>query len=127
MGMPLYRVGVSFDKATGEWRYEEPDCSRVARMYPLLLAGDSCEDIAKKLGGGWTGRGVAWTLRKTIWAFGTRTYPADANREEPLTVKVIDKPLVPVDVWEAAQQELDRRKNRWYGRKRPARFLASGL
>jgi DNA invertase Pin-like site-specific DNA recombinase len=117
--------GIAF--SNGQWSYQEPDCSRVARMYPLLLAGHSFDDIAAAVGGGFTGRGVAWTMRNPIWGFGTRTYPADANREQPLTVKVIDKPLVPVEVWEAAQAELDRRKTRWRSRKRPARFLAAGL
>jgi DNA invertase Pin-like site-specific DNA recombinase len=28
--------GVNFDKATGQWSYKEPDCSRAARMFPLL-------------------------------------------------------------------------------------------
>jgi DNA invertase Pin-like site-specific DNA recombinase len=119
--------GVAFDKATGQWSYQEPDCSLVARMYLLLLAGDSYHTIAAKVGGGWTFQGVRSTLRNPIWAFGTRTYPANAYREEAYTVKVIDTPLVPVDVWEAAQREMDRRKRNWHKTKRPPRHLVVGL
>jgi hypothetical protein len=119
--------GVAFHKITARWSYEEPDCSRVERMYLLLLAGDSFDTIAAKAGGGWSPEGVRKTLRNPIWALGTRTYPADANREEPYTVKVIDNPLVPMDVWEAAQRELDRRKTERSKTKRSPRFELSGL
>jgi DNA invertase Pin-like site-specific DNA recombinase len=119
--------GIAYDKATGQHSYQEPDCSRVARMFPLLLAGDSFATIATRVGGDWSGEGVRKTLRNPIWAFGTRTYPADAHREEPYMVKVIDNPLVPVDVWEAAQRELDRRKTERRKTKRPPRFELSGL
>jgi DNA invertase Pin-like site-specific DNA recombinase len=120
--------GIAYDKATGQWSHQEPDCSRVARMYTLLLAGDSYHTIAAKVGGGWTFQGVRFTLRNRIWAFGTRTYPADERREEACTVKVIDTPLVPVDVWEAAQREMDRRKGNWRKTQGPPRLTSlSGL
>jgi DNA invertase Pin-like site-specific DNA recombinase len=119
--------GVAYDKATGKHSYQEPDCSRVARMYPLLLAGDSYRTIADRVGGSWSHDGVRSTLRHPIWAFGTRVYHSDERREEGYTVKVIDEPLVSVATWEAAQREMDRRKTNWRKTRRPPRFLASGL
>jgi hypothetical protein len=64
---------------------------------------------------------VRWTLRNPIWGFGTRTYPANSDREEAYTVKVIDKPLVPASIWEAAQREMDRRKGNWRKTQGPPR------
>lgn len=119
--------GVAFDKETGQWSYQEPDCSRVVEMFRLLLAGDSAHTIALKVGGGWSHNGVRTALRNRIWAFGERVYPPDSHREEPLVVKVIDKPLVPVTIWEAAQRELDNRKTAWRKTRKPPRFLVSSL
>ena len=86
--------GIAYDKATGKWSYLEPDCSRVARMFPLFLDDWSLNKIAAEVGGGWTHKGVTDALRNRIWAFGERVYPANSRREEPLVVKVIDKPLI---------------------------------
>jgi hypothetical protein len=119
--------GVSYDKATQQWSYQEPDCSRVLRMCELLLAGDSLHTIAAKVGGGWTYQGVRKTLRNPIWAFGTRVYPAGGTREETYEVRVIDKPLIAIRTWEAIQRELDLRKDRWRKTKKPPRFMLSGL
>jgi DNA invertase Pin-like site-specific DNA recombinase len=119
--------GVDYDKTTGKWSYIDPDASRVARMYPLLLAGDSYETIAAKVGGGWSDEGVRGTLDNRIWGYGERVYGPDDRREEGYKVKVIDTPLVPVDVWEAAQREMARRRTNWRKTKRPPRFVLAGL
>jgi hypothetical protein len=119
--------GVAYDKATERWSYQEPDCLRVPRMCERLLAGDSFDTIAAKVGGGWTYQGVRLTLRNPIWAFGTRVYPANSHREEAFEVKVIDQPLIPLSTWKAVQKELDRRKTTWRKTKQPPRFLLSGL
>ena len=70
------------------WSYVEPGCSRVVRMCALLLAGDSFHTIAAKVGGGVSHQGVRSTLRNSIWAFGTRVYPANEHREEAYEVRV---------------------------------------
>jgi DNA invertase Pin-like site-specific DNA recombinase len=119
--------GVAFDKATGKWSYLEPDCSRVARMFQLFLDGWSLHAIAAEVGGGWTYQGVKNTLRNRIWAFGERVYPPDGRREQPLVVKVIDKPLISAEIWQHVQDILDRRREHWCRTKRPSRFLLSGL
>jgi DNA invertase Pin-like site-specific DNA recombinase len=128
--------GVAFDKnpdkelrrvKPGTWRYDEPDASRVKRMAELLVRGESLHTITATVGGGWTIPGVKSTLQNRIWAFGTRVYPASATRPEPLEVKVIDKPLLSIALWEAVQRELDRRKSGWRKTKKPPRFLSVGL
>jgi hypothetical protein len=118
--------GVTFDRATGKWAYCEPHASNIVRMYELLLAGESLHGIASKIGG-WTFQGVRGVLRNRIWAFGTRFYPANDHREEAYEVKVIDTPLIPVSIWQAAQRELDSRKDSWRQTKKPPQFLLSGL
>ncbi len=119
--------GVGYDKATGVFSYVEPGCSRVVRMCALLLAGDSFHTIAAKVGGGVSHQGVRSTLRNSIWAFGTRVYPANEHREEAYEVRVIDQPLISVATWKLVQAELDRRKGEWRKTKQPARFLLTGL
>jgi DNA invertase Pin-like site-specific DNA recombinase len=118
--------GVAYNKTTGEWSYREPYCSDVARMYELLLAGESLQGIARRIGG-WTYPGVRETLRNPIWGLGTRVYPADRHREEGFEVQVISEPLIPLSTWKAAQEELDRRKDSWRKTKKPPRFLLTGL
>jgi DNA invertase Pin-like site-specific DNA recombinase len=127
--------GVTFDRNPdketrranpGTWRYCEPDASRVKRMFELILQGKSYHSIAREVGGGWSHQGIKSALRNRIW-LGERVYPAKDGRGEPLVVKVISKPLVSVAVWEAAQRELDARKNHWRKSKQPRRFLVSGL
>jgi DNA invertase Pin-like site-specific DNA recombinase len=118
--------GIAYDKATGAWSYREPHCSDVARMYELLLAGESLQGIARRIGG-WTYQGVREVLRNPIWGLGTRVYPADRHREEGFEVQVINEPLIPLSTWKAAQEELDRRKDSWRKTKKPPRFLLTGL
>jgi hypothetical protein len=48
------------------------------------------------------------------------------RRSEALVQKVIE-PLIPVELFDAAQRELNRRKESWGRSKRPRRFLAAGL
>lgn len=94
----------------------------------LFVKGDSYHTIAAKVGHGWSFEGVRKTLRNPIWAFGTRVYPVDSHREEAYTVKVIETPLVPVEVWQAAQREMDRRKTEWRKTQGPLpRSVTSGL
>jgi hypothetical protein len=118
--------GVAYDKHTGKWSYREPDAARVARMFRLVLQGYSLHRIAEVVGG-WTHMGVMHALRNPIYGLGTRVYPADGQRQEPLIVKVIDQPLVSTEVWHRVQALLDSRSDRWRQTKRPPRFLGSGL
>jgi DNA invertase Pin-like site-specific DNA recombinase len=115
--------GIAYSKTSG-WSYIEPDCSRIRRAYDLLFERRSWADIAQRIGGGFTGEGVSYSLRNTLW-MGIRRYTE--GREEPLEVKVIDPPLIPPDVWQKAQEIILEKRKRWTKTKRPAHVLLSGL
>jgi hypothetical protein len=119
--------GIHYDKATGKWSYQEPDCSRVARMFPLFLDGWSLNRIAQEVGGGWTHKGVTDALRNRIWAFGERVYPANSRREEPLVVKVIDKPLISPAIWQEVNDRLKSGAKSWRETRRPTKPLLGGM
>ncbi len=118
--------GVAYDKATGKWNYLEPDCSRVARMFPLFLDGWSYHKIAAEVGGGWTYNGVRKTLHNRIW-LGERVYAANSRREEPLVVKVIDKPLISPAIWQEVNDKLNSGSKHWRETTRTGQFLLSGM
>ena len=118
---------MAYDKKTETWSYVEPDCSRVARMFPLFLDDWSLNKIAAEVGGGWTHKGVTDALRNRIWAFGERVYPANSRREEPLVVKVIDKPLISPQVWQAVNDKLVSQSKHWRETSRTGQFLLSGM
>ena len=117
--------GLLHSKATG-WAYDEAETARIAEMFQLCLEGWSYHRIAAKVGNGWTFQGVRSTLRNRLWRDGTRTYSANAIRFTPLVQKVIE-PLIPPEIFDACQREMERRKESWGSSRRPRRFLLSGL
>jgi DNA invertase Pin-like site-specific DNA recombinase len=117
--------GLLHSKETG-WAYDAAETPRIGQIFRLCVEGLSYRAIASQVGGGWTHAGVRSTLRNRLWRDGTRTYSANAIRSTALTQKVI-QPLIPAELFDAAQRELDGRKESWGRRKRPRRFLASGL
>jgi DNA invertase Pin-like site-specific DNA recombinase len=126
--------GLSYSKRTwdGEkwvdarWSYEEPDCSRVRRAYDLLFERWSWKKIAAEIGGGWTYNGVRETLQNPCWK-GIRRYTE--GRVEPLEVPMpgISEPLISPERWEAAQQLIREKGDRWKARRQPPSFLLAGL
>jgi DNA invertase Pin-like site-specific DNA recombinase len=117
--------GLLHSKETG-WAYDQAETGRIAEIFRLCAEGLSYRAIASTVGGGWTHAGVRSTLRNRVWRDGTRTYSANAIRSTALVQKVIE-PLIPAELFDAAQRELDGRKESWGRSKRPRRFLAAGL
>jgi DNA invertase Pin-like site-specific DNA recombinase len=68
-------------KVTG-WRWElvPLEADRIRRAFELLIAGDSYELIAEKIGGGWTGVGLSACLKNPIH-IGIRRYVYKAGAE----------------------------------------------
>jgi site-specific DNA recombinase len=107
-----------------KWSYQEPDAGRMKKAYDLLFERLSWRSIAEKIGGGWTYNGVRNSLKNPIWK-GVRVYTE--GREEPLEVKVIDKPLISPARWQQAQEIILGKKTAWLKTKRPPSNLLSGL
>jgi DNA invertase Pin-like site-specific DNA recombinase len=117
--------GLLHSKGAG-WTYDPAETTRIGEIFRLCAEGLSYRAIAARVGGGWTHAGVRSTLRNRLWRDGTRTYSANAVRSTALTQKVIE-PLIPAELFDACQRELDGRKESWGRSKRPRRFLAAGL
>jgi DNA invertase Pin-like site-specific DNA recombinase len=117
--------GLLHSKGSG-WTYDPAETARIGEIFRLCAEGLSYRAIAARVGGGWTHAGVRSTLRNRLWRDGTRTYSANAVRSTALTRKVIE-PLIPAELFDACQRELDGRKESWGRSKRPRRFLAAGL
>jgi DNA invertase Pin-like site-specific DNA recombinase len=83
------------------WFFVEPDASRVRQAYELLFERRSWNDIADRIGGGFTDNGVRKTLRNPIW-MGIRRY--SAGRETPLEVPIDIEPLISPARWAEAQK-----------------------
>jgi DNA invertase Pin-like site-specific DNA recombinase len=122
-GSAVLPRGVSYSKTSG-WSYSEPDASRINRAYDLLFERRSWKDIAARIGGGFTYNGVKTSLKNPIW-MGIRRYTI--GRETPLELRVIDKPLISPERWQAAQQIILEKRTRWTKTKRPPYVLLSGL
>jgi DNA invertase Pin-like site-specific DNA recombinase len=122
-GSAVLPRGVSYSKSSG-WVYVEPDVARMAKAYDLLFERRSWPDIAERIGDGWTSNGIRLALRNPIWK-GVRRY--SLGREQPLEVKVIDKPLISPERWQAAQQIILEKRSRWAKTKRPPHVLLSGM
>jgi hypothetical protein len=92
----------------------------------MLFERRSWRDIAARIGGGFSYDGIAKTLRNPIWK-GIRRY--SVGRETPLEVRVIDKPLIAEERWEAAQVLILEKRARWAQTKRKEKrpFLLTGL
>lgn len=108
----------------GRWFLEEPDASRVRLAYDLLFAGDSYQTIARKIGGGWSDKGVRDNLKNPCW-MGIRRYPPDEQGmvlEIPLGFQLISSAR-----WHAAQKIIAGRSTTWSKQTRESRFLAAGL
>jgi site-specific DNA recombinase len=122
-GSAVLPRGVTYTKSGG-WAYTEPDASRVKLAYDLLFERRSWDDIAERIGGGFTNNGVRSSLTNPIWK-GVRRYAE--GREEPLEVPVIDQPLISPERWGAAQQIILEKRTRWAKTRRPPHVLLSGL
>lgn len=99
------------------WRWEtDPvETQRMRRAFLLLIEGDSYEECAEKVGGGWTGNGLRRAMQNPIWV-GIRRYmweavgqrrPVKAKPEtyakhepgwEPKWRRKLEKRKVPMDV-----------------------------
>ena len=130
------------------WELDGIDSERVLRAYSYLDDGDSYQTIAKKVGGGWTGKGIRETLMNPIWK-GVRRYSWEAKgeeytpigkdgtprkkrrkltrREQPLELAIDLPPLVSEAVWNRAQEIIAQRKLGWRKTKKPPRFLCASL
>ena len=117
--------GLTHSKTNG-WAFDEAETARITEMFKLCVEGWSYHRIAARVGNNWTFQGVRSTLRNRLWRDGTRTYSPNAIRSTALTQKIIE-PLIPVELFDACQREMDRRKESWGRSKRPRRFLLSGL
>jgi DNA invertase Pin-like site-specific DNA recombinase len=119
--------GLRHSKESG-WSYDDTETGRIGEIFRLCVEGLSYRAIADRVGGGWTHAGVRSTLRNRLWRDGTRTYSANAIRSMALVQKVVE-PLIPAELFDAAQRELDGRKEAWGRAKRQSapRFLAAGL
>jgi DNA invertase Pin-like site-specific DNA recombinase len=124
--------GVAYDKAKAKWSYVEPDRSRILLAFKLLFERRSLREIADKVGGGWTPSGLNRALQNPVWK-GERVYPvktdsSERRREEPLPIKLPIEPLISLEYWQAAQELIGERRNRWRGRQREGTpFLLTGL
>jgi len=116
-------LGPNGRKTGGAWSYTEPEASRIRKAYDLLFERRSFNDIASRIGGGFTDKGIAGTLRNPIWK-GVRQFKDGAESFEK---RVISKPLISPARWEAAQQIILEKKSNWRKTKHPPRFLISGL
>jgi hypothetical protein len=96
----------------------------VRQAYDLLFERRGWDDIARRIGGGFTYNGVKTSLKNPIW-MGIRRYTI--NRETPLELKVIAKPLVSPERWQAAQEIILEKRTRWAKTRRPPHVLLSGL
>jgi DNA invertase Pin-like site-specific DNA recombinase len=106
------------------WFYVEPDASRVRQAYDLLFERLSWEDIAERIGGGFTGNGVRSSLKNPIWK-GVRRY--SKGRETPLEVPIDIVPLILPVRWAEAQKIILEKRSRWAKTRRPPHALLSGL
>jgi site-specific DNA recombinase len=106
------------------WFYVEPDASRVRQAYELLFERLSWEDIAERIGGGFTDNGVRNSLKNPIWK-GVRVY--SDGRETPLEVPIDIEPLIPPARWAEAQKIILEKRTRWAKSRRAPHVLLSGM
>lgn len=120
--------GVSFDPKTGKWSHKEPDISRIKRAIELVLQGYGYGSIAREVGGGFTSKGIRYTLRNPIWK-GIRVYRPNAYRPKEFEAQLELEPIVSDEVWQQVQDLMDERSNGIRAKRigKPSRFLASGL
>lgn len=123
--------GVAFDTQTGQWRFEEPDRSRIEKAFELLFRGVSYRDMAEEVGGGWSGSGLQRALTNPVWR-GVRRYDVgtrcSANRREEAFEVAIPIRLMSDQRFEEAQKIIRDRHSNWAKSKRPdSPFLALGL
>ena len=118
--------GLTYSKATEKWSYVEPDASRIKLAFDLLFQGMSYRTIAEKIGGAWSDKGVADSLKHKCW-MGVFQYTYD--RPEPLDVDMKIEPLISEARWVAAQRLILERHSRWLKTKmaKPPEFLLLGL
>jgi DNA invertase Pin-like site-specific DNA recombinase len=117
--------GLVFTKGVG-YSYDAPETERIVRMFDLFISGKSYHEIARIVGNGWSHQGVRGTVKNRLWRDGTRIYGPNEVRSEELALKILP-PLVSADIFDAAQVEAVKRKDRWRKSKRPKRFLCIGL
>jgi DNA invertase Pin-like site-specific DNA recombinase len=117
--------GLAFSKESG-WRYVSPDSDRVRKAYSLLSERLGWQQIAKRIGGGFTYNGVASSLKNPCW-MGVRRY--SEGRDTPLEVPMwgLEAPLISAEEWAAAQRLIAEKRDGWKARKKSASFLLSGL
>jgi DNA invertase Pin-like site-specific DNA recombinase len=110
----------------GEYRYTEPDASRVRKAYDLLFERRSWQDIAERIGGGFRYRGVAYTLQNPIWRGARRFKSLDGGTFEK---QVIAEPLISPERWLQAQALIAGKRRSWLQTRRaePAPFLCLGI
>jgi DNA invertase Pin-like site-specific DNA recombinase len=148
----------TFDPVTGKctsakWAHDGVDSELVRRAYSMLVEENlAFEEIAARIGNGWTGNGIHKTMENPIWR-GVRSYrwtvgaeylpePTAANpkpkhrrklavRENPLEVAIDLAPLVSGEVWARSQELIAARKIRWHKSKLKndgrIRHLATGF
>ena len=68
-----------FDKASAKWSYDDVDSERMRKAYDLLFARRSWQDIAERIGGGFTANGVRYSSKNPIW-MGVRRFTAGGAR-----------------------------------------------
>jgi DNA invertase Pin-like site-specific DNA recombinase len=148
----------TFDPITGKctsakWQHDGVDSELVRRAYSMLVEENlAFEEIAARIGNGWTGNGIHKTMENPVWR-GVRSYKwtvgaeylpeaTAANpkpkhrrklavRENPLEVRIDIEPLVSDEVWNRAQELIAARKHRWHKSKLKndgrIRHLATGF
>ena len=134
-----------------KWQHDGIDSERVKKAFDLLLSTNlSFEEIAARVGGGWTGKGIKESLQNPVWigkrrfqwASGDEYTPTRRDckpgkkrrrqfRIEPTLVPIDIPHLVSDDVFQRAQEIIAERaltfrksKEKNAGRQR---FLANGL
>ena len=136
------------------WEHDGIDSVRVMKAYELLFQNVSTEEIAREIGGGWTGKGLGDSLRNPIWK-GLRSYRWKAGKEtcpaptlecpnpkprrnsvrrdesDIVTVPIDLPPLISEEAWDRAQTILEQRRTRWRHSKKKnstrPRFLCNGV
>lgn len=108
--------GTSFEADKGGWSYAEPDANMIRRAYhALVTGGESISMVAKALGLTCSGARVALsnTIYKGILRYGRRSIDGKmVNRDDSEVIirRVFapDLQLVPDDVWQAAQDIMEK-------------------
>jgi len=125
-------------------RHQPGDALLVRRAFELLVVEDySYQAIADILGAGWTAIGIRGSLKNPIWigfqryavestgdsrvSKSHRRYSVMRKRADPPLRKMIAEPLIPVEMFEKAQEIIEQRSQLHGKRKKPGRYLLLGL